>query len=92
MWLLGLLGPAKDIGIPDTTLNAGRIKGILNVVYLIATIVAVIVIIIAGITFSTSSGDSGKVSQARNAIIYSAIGLVVVIAAYGITAFVAGSF
>lgn len=89
---LALLGTPEDIGIPDITLNSGSVKSVLNVVYFIATVVAVIVIIVAGIIFSTSLGDTSKVSRARNTIIYAAIGLVVVIVAYSITAFVAGSF
>lgn len=64
----------------------------LNIVYLLAAIIAVIVIIIGGILFTTSAGDSGNVTKAKNMILYAVIGLIVIISAYAITAFVVGSF
>lgn len=55
-------------------------------------IIAVIVIIIAGIRFATSNGDPGATKQARNAVLYAAIGLVIAIFAYGIVNFVISTF
>ena len=57
----------------------------MGVVYMVAAVIAVIVIIIAGILYATSSGDSAKIARAKNAILYSIIGLVVVIIASAIT-------
>lgn len=96
-WLLSsqvgqILGKPGDYGVPKTELDSGRLSSVLNIVYFIATAVAVVVIIIAGILFSTSAGDASKVSRARNAIIYSVVGLVVVVMAYGITAYIAEKF
>lgn len=54
--------------------------------------VAVIVIIIAGIMYTTSSGDSGKITAAKNTIIYAAVGLVVAILAGAIVSLVATQF
>ena len=39
--------------------------------------IAVIVIIIGGIMYATSTGDAGKVSAAKNTILYAVVGLVV---------------
>lgn len=64
----------------------------LNLVYYIAGIVAVIVIIIAGLMYTTSMGDSGRVTRSKNMILYSVIGIGVIIAAYAITNFVVGTF
>jgi len=52
----------------------------------------VIVIIVGGIRYATADGDSGKITQARNTILYAVIGLVVALLAYAITFFVVGQF
>lgn len=54
----------------------------------IAGVVAVIFIIYGGISFMTSSGDPGKVKKAKDMLLYSTIGLIVVALAEIITAFV----
>ncbi len=54
----------------------------------IAGVAAVILIIIAGIKFSTSSGDATKAASARNTIIYAVIGLVIVAIAQSIVIFI----
>jgi type IV secretory pathway VirB2 component (pilin) len=72
---------------PDQVLQNG-----LNIVYFIAAIIAVIVIIVAGIMYSTSAGNAGSVSKAKNLILYSIVGLVIIFAAFAITNFVIGRF
>jgi len=54
--------------------------------------ICVIVIIVGGIRYATADGDSGKITQARNTILYAVIGLVVALLAYAITFFVVGQF
>lgn len=65
---------------------------ILNLVYFVAGIVAVIVIIIAGLAMTTSGGSADAVKKARNQILYSIIGLVVIFFAFMITNFIIGRF
>ena len=79
-----------DLGIPAEKNVNSQVASILNLVYAIAGIVAVIVIIIAGIQYSLSTGNSQKVSKAKDAIIYSMVGLVVVASAFAITNFILG--
>lgn len=89
--VLTLLGaPALDIqGVPNRGGNETTLlQGLLNTVYATAGIVAVIVIIIAGYIYVTSDGDAARVKQAKNAIIYAVVGLVVIILAFSITAFI----
>jgi len=50
--------------------------------------ISVIVIIVGGIVYATSNGDSNKVTQAKNIILYAVVGLVVAILATVIVAFV----
>lgn len=64
----------------------------LNLAYFLAGIVAVVVIIVAGIMYATSAGDAGNVTKAKNLILYSIVGLVVIFAAFAITNFVIGRF
>ena len=45
-------------------------------------------VIIAGIRYTVSSGEPQEISRAKNALIYSIVGLVVVLFAWAITAFV----
>ena len=66
----------------------GILMTVTNVVALLAGVTAVIIIIIAGFQFVFSSGDPQKAASARNAIIYAAVGLVVIVVARSIIAFV----
>lgn len=87
---LSQLGSPTSLGIPDQDFGVGSFNSILNVVYMIAGVVAVVVGVIGGILLTTSSGDPNKAAKARNTIVYSAIGLVVTAAAFSITSFVTG--
>lgn len=81
----------NQYGIPE--INADQLlRDGINLAYYIAGIVAVIVIIIAGIMYATSLGDSGRVTRAKGMILYSVIGLGVLLAAFAITNFVMGRF
>jgi len=64
----------------------------LNLFYFVIGALAVIIIILSGFTFMTSAGDPAKITKARNATLYSVIGLVVVVSAFAITQFVLGRF
>lgn len=83
---------AKDIygenNNAPTGVGGGDIAAILGAVYIVAGIVAVIAIIIGGVRYTVSNGDSSGVQAAKNTILYSVVGLVVVIAAAAITDFV----
>lgn len=88
--IFGLLGDAtRDsvYGVPEITAEE-LLKSGLNLAYYIAGIVAVIVIIVAGLNYITSQGDSGRITKAKNMILYAVIGLGILFAAYAITNFV----
>jgi len=74
-----------------STASAGDIlNGVLTTVYWAGGVTAVIVIIISGIMYATSEGDANKVQRAKNGILYSIVGLVLIIMAFTITHFVIG--
>lgn len=63
-----------------------------NVLLFIIGAVAVIMIIIGGLRYTTSNGDSGQVTSAKNTILYGVIGVVVALLAYAIVNFVVSAF
>lgn len=65
-------------------------KFIVNVFSVIVGVIAVVMIIWGGLRYITSGGDSGKITSAKNTIIYAVIGLVVVALAQFIVQFVIG--
>ena len=66
------------------------LTNILNMVYYIGGSVAVIVIVFAGIMYVASAGDAGRITRAKNMILYAVVGLIVILAAFAITNFVIG--
>jgi ABC-type Fe3+ transport system permease subunit len=64
------------------------VKIIVNTLLYLLAAVSVVVIIIAGITYTTSGGDSALVTKAKNTLLYAVVGLVVAILAYAIVNYV----
>ncbi|MEI7539760.1 MAG: hypothetical protein WCJ36_03290 [Candidatus Saccharibacteria bacterium] len=81
-----------DIGNLPTDSASTVLANALNLVYFTAGVVAVIVIILSGYTFATAVYDPAKITKAKNAILYAAVGLIVVLIAFVITQFVMGRF
>ncbi len=61
---------------------------VVTVLIWISAIVSTIVIIVSGIMYALASGDPGKISKAKDALLYSVIGLVVSLLAFAIVYFV----
>ena len=74
--------------LPNAAADSNYIQNIFNGVDGIAAIVAVAFIIVGAVNYIMSSGDPSKVAKAKNTIMYSVIGLVIVVLASAITAFV----
>lgn len=70
---------------PDGLLKTG-----INMLSIVAGVIAVVMIMIAGLKFITSQGDSGKISSARTTVIYAIIGLVIVALSQTIVFFIVG--
>lgn len=77
-----------NTGADPLTGSNGTLTKVTRLIAYIAGIVAIIVIIVAGIMYVTSGGDPSKASEAKNAIIYSLVGVVIVVVAQGIIIFV----
>lgn len=74
--------------LPKGTANSANIQNMIQVVIVIMGAIALLVIVIAGLRYILSQGDPQKVAQAKNAIIYAVIGLIIVMFAQVIVAFV----
>jgi hypothetical protein len=57
----------------------GLLVKITSIVAFVAGAAAIIVIIVGSIKFITSGGDSNRISNARNTILYALVGLVVIV-------------
>lgn len=68
-----------------------KVANIFSWAYLMAGLVAVIFIIKSGVDYMLATGDPGKISKATHSIIFSIVGLIIVIAAAVITNFVVSS-
>ena len=80
---------ARCDGCPsDLFGNTGVFKQITNTILYIVGIVAVIMLIVGGIKYVVSGGDSKKVTDAKNTVLYAIIGLVIAFLAFAIVNFV----
>jgi uncharacterized membrane protein YuzA (DUF378 family) len=75
-------GPCDESGITSTISTAVQILSV------VAGIAAVIMVIISGFRYITSGGDSGKVGNAKNSLIYALVGIAIVVLAQFLVHFV----
>ena len=64
---------------------------VINLILLIAGILAVIYLIWSGLIYITAGGDTAKADKGRTGIVNAVIGLVIIAAAYIIVRFVSGA-
>lgn len=71
----------KGIGETGSECRSGGVtrfvSAIVNILSIIVGIAAIIVIILSGFKYITSGGDSGKVTSAKNTLIYALVGLII---------------
>ena len=79
------VGNALGLGDEDPRII---IASIINVALGFLGIIAVIIILLGGFKWMTAGGNEDKTSEARNLIISGIIGLVIILAAWGIAKFV----
>ncbi|CAM6031702.1 unnamed protein product [Sphagnum compactum] len=99
----GTIGSQIGLGIKDTgsggqsscgsngsvTSGVGAIaKTVVNIFSVVVGVISVIMIIYAGFRYITSGGESGRVGNAKNTLVYAIIGLVIVVLAQVIVHYV----
>lgn len=72
--------------------EGGVIETVTTVLLFVIGAVSVIMLIIGGIRYTTSNGDQGAVTSAKNTIMYAIIGLVVALLSFALVQFVASQF
>ena len=77
-----------ECNVQDDDSLMPTLQVIINVALAVLGLVAVVMIIIGGFNYMTSSGDTAKVTKARNTILYGVIGLVIALLAFAIVNFV----
>lgn len=83
---------AQCSGCPSNLFgDTGVFRQVTNVILYIVGIIAVIMLIIGGIRYVVSGGDSKKVTDAKNTVLYAIIGLVICFLAFAIVNFVISS-
>lgn len=85
VWLLSQIDLKP---LPKPKADSAELAKIMSVVFAIAGSVALLMLAIGGYRYIISRGDPSATAQAKNTILYSIIGLVVVMAAASIVAFV----
>jgi hypothetical protein len=87
-WIYYFFADLNLSPVPKTPAGSDQLQNIVNTILAVAGAIAVLIIVLAGFRLITSQGDPGAVATARNAVIYSLIGLVVIMFAFAIVNFV----
>lgn len=83
---------ARGAGMPVELVGTdGAFSRITNTILYIVGIIAVIMLVLGGIRYILSGGDSKKVTDAKNTIMYAIIGLIIAVFSYAIVNFVIGA-
>lgn len=68
------------------------VANVVRILMWVAGMLAVVVIIVGGIWYVTAYGDPARLKRAKEILNYAIAGLVMVILAYAVVTFIAGSF
>lgn len=84
--------PTKDeLNLPDVGASDGFAKNVFGIVFGAVGALAVVTIIIGSMNLAKSAGNPEEISKAKKTILYSIVGLLVVILAEVLVYFVIGS-
>lgn len=75
---------ADDAGIPRVNANQNTVDGLINGVFFVAAAIATLFIVINALRYVISQGDAGRISQAKDGILYSLAGLVIISVSFAI--------
>ena len=80
---------ARGTGMPSELIGeTGVLTKATDVILYVVGIISVVMLIYGGLRYVISGGDSKKVTDAKNTILYAIIGLIIAILAYAIVNFV----
>lgn len=85
---LGLNAFAQNTNLGTNIELIGTIARIINILLGFLGVLAVILVLWGGFKWMTAAGDEGKIGEAKKLMGAGVVGLVIILAAYAITAFV----
>lgn len=85
--VIQLIDPNKA-NLPQSPANESTLQTILSDFFITLGAVAVLMVVIAGLRYTFARGNPEKITQAKNMIIYSVIGLVIASLAFSIVSVV----
>ena len=88
--IINLSEIASKVKIDPPPVSAPSLNIGLNRVFFWAGVIAVVIIVIAGFRYITSAGSPDKAKQARNTIVYTVIGLLIILFSFAIVNLVSG--
>ena len=83
--------PDTEVNIPKPGFTDDSIRGVLQITFALMGVMAMIILILAGLKYNTAIGDPQKTNEAKNAIIFSAIGLGVAAGAFSLVSLIVRS-
>jgi len=88
----GLCNSSNEVEIKSVTDVAHIIANLVSILIAVSGALAVIAILAAAIYYITSTGDPARVKRAKDILINTATGLILIIVSYAAVTFIAGNF
>lgn len=85
------LRPNIPAGVPQTSIPSLVANGV-KILFFVVGVAAVVVIIVGGLLYVVSAGNPDRTKQAKDAVLYAVIGLVVAGLAFAIVTYITGQF
>ena len=82
-WVDSPLDTIKS-AVPSTSTPDVTINKVVNLIFTISEVAFVVILIVGGVMYLTSMGDEGASTKAKKLIIDAAIGIVIVLSAWGV--------
>lgn len=86
-YLYYLAAITPPTGLPQTDATQTKVQAVLNVIFIVLGSVALLMVMIGAFKYVISQGEPQATKSAKNTIMYSFIGLVVALGAWGIVTF-----
>ena len=83
---------AEDYNISKTNLDSATFGTMVGTAMWVAGAVAVIMITLSGLLYVTAGGNPGKIATAKNLLMYTVLGIIVLIFAFTVVQFITGAF
>lgn len=78
--------------VPEVKIDNDLVTTIFNVILALAGAIAVVFIIWGGIQYTLSQGEPNKIKKAKDTLLYSIVGLIIVMFSFVILNYVIGKF